>query len=530
MRAWTAVATLLAKTSSRSRLLLAIVVAFAALARAIVIVAAFMVGRGDAGAAAAVAVGAAVLYALERAVSAAARARIEGDLHRMTASALLRTDVLSAPPSLSRLVYEGGFHSLQLVVGIVPSFLADSLVALGVLPILAVTLPARLVIVAMLALGSLAVGVFVVRRVTKRLEQRSHDAYMALADTIATAIEGRLELVASAAEDELIATLDMQVRVYQRESVRASWAAAILGRAPLAAAGLAVAVAVAVDATSRDLLESAILAHALVLTASLRPLLGVIVGAHGAVRTLTFVKPFVGLLGLPSRADVVRPGTIRVPELPAPLEAKAVSFGYDADAPVLSGLSFTWEGNEPLVLVGPNGAGKTTLLRLLLGLRPPTAGTLRIGGRDLASVDLKSLRRSVAYLPQRPYLGEAHVTVRAAMKLRRTDATDDAIRRALERTGVLSMLEGRGDDPLNVSVGELSAGQRQRVGLARILLHESANIVILDEPDANLDREGVGLVVALVRELSSAGKMVLVSAHTPELCDVSARKLDLGAG
>lgn len=527
MRAPEAVATLLSKTSARSRLLLTVVILLAVLARAAIIVAAFAVARGSASAAAIGGIVAAVLYALERAVSAGARAASEGDLHRMTAETLLRSDVLAVPASLNRVVYEGAFHALQLLVAILPALVADLLVALAALPILAVTLPARLVTLATVAIVIAAAGFFVVRRMTHRLEQRSRDAYQALADTIAIAIEGRLELVARGGEDELLRTLDTQVRTYQRRSVRAAWAAAVLGRAPLAAALAAVGLAVAADATSRDLLASAILVHALVLTASLRPVIGAVIGAHGAVRTLAFVEPFVELLGLPSRDDVLRPGAAPVPALPAAFEARALSFGYDAETPVLSGLSFTWEGKEPLVLAGPNGAGKTTLLRLLLGLRPPTGGTLRLAGKELASLDLHAFRRSVAYLPQRPYLGEPHTAVRAAMKLGRTDATDDVIRRALERTAVLAMLEGRGEDPLDVAVGELSAGQRQRVALARILVHDTAKIVLLDEPDANLDREGIDLVLSLVRELSAAGKMVVVIAHTRELLGISSGRLDL---
>lgn len=502
-------------------------IVLAVLARAAIIIAAFAVARGSASAALFGAIAAAVLYALERAVSAGARGSVEGDLHRMTAEALLRSDVLAAPAALSRVVYEGAFHALQLLVGVLPSLAADLWVSLAALPILAVTLPLRLVVVATIALAMAATGFFFVRRVTQGLEQRSRDAYQALADTIAIAIEGRLELVARGGEDDLLSTLEAQIRAYQRQSVRAAWASAILGRAPLAAAVCAVGLAVLADATSRSMLESAILVHALVLTASLRPVIGAVIGAHGAVRILTFVEPFASLLRLPSRVDVVRPGHIPVPELPTAFEAIGLGFGYDDDACVLSELSFSWKGNEPLVLVGPNGSGKTTLLRLVLGLRPPTTGALRIAGKDLATLDVKSLRRSIAYLPQRPYLGEAHGTVRAAMKLGQANASDEAIRRALERTGVLAMLETRQDDPLAVPVGELSAGQRQRVGFARILLHETAKLVLLDEPDANLDREGVRLVVSLIRELSLAGKMVLVSAHTPELMAVSPRRIEL---
>jgi len=131
----------------------------------------------------------------------------------------------------------------------------------------------------------------------------------------------------------------------------------------------------------------------------------------------------------------------------------------------------------------------------------------------------------VAYLPQRPYLGEAHVTVRAALRLGITDASDVAMYEALARLDVLEPLQG--DDRLSTPVGELSTGQRQRVALARVLLQDAA-MILLDEPDANLDREGIELVGSIVRELCREGKMVAVAVHTPELAALSTNRVELG--
>jgi ABC-type transport system involved in cytochrome bd biosynthesis fused ATPase/permease subunit len=155
------------------------------------------------------------------------------------------------------------------------------------------------------------------------------------------------------------------------------------------------------------------------------------------------------------------------------------------------------------------------------------SGSLRVGGDALDALDLVSLRRHVAYLPQRPHLGEAHVSVRTALGFSCSDAGDDAMTGALGRVRLLEALRlVHQGDPLEVRVGELSAGQRQRLALARVLLQDR-DVVILDEPDANLDREGIVLVAALANELAKQGKMVAIAAHSAELATLSASTLTL---
>ncbi|HEY8076194.1 MAG TPA: ATP-binding cassette domain-containing protein, partial [Labilithrix sp.] len=192
---------------------------------------------------------------------------------------------------------------------------------------------------------------------------------------------------------------------------------------------------------------------------------------------------------------------------------------------VLEDVSFDWPPGRVLLLEGHNGCGKSTVLRLLLGLRAPATGTLAIGATDLATVDASALRAQVAYLPQRPWLGAPTTTVREAIALLEPDASDDVMRAALGRVGLDSLLRG---DVLDAIVGELSAGQRQRLALARTLTHD-APIVLLDEPDANLDAEGAERVAAIARALAESGKMVAIAAHSAVLRTLDAVHVDLSA-
>jgi ABC-type multidrug transport system fused ATPase/permease subunit len=216
------------------------------------------------------------------------------------------------------------------------------------------------------------------------------------------------------------------------------------------------------------------------------------------------------------------------PRLPARIELDRVSFQYpDAPGDALSGVSFSWDGEDLLALAGANGSGKSTCLRLLVALGRPRAGVVRIGGIDVNDIDADAWRAHVAFLPQRPYLPQ-RAEVRTAVRLLAPDASDAHIVAALDRVGVLPALRGLSSDPLEVPIDTLSVGQRQRVALARFLCREAA-LLVLDEPDANLDREGIALVAELLRELAR-DRMVVFAAHTPELVEIASRVLTLDAG
>jgi ABC-type transport system involved in cytochrome bd biosynthesis fused ATPase/permease subunit len=208
-----------------------------------------------------------------------------------------------------------------------------------------------------------------------------------------------------------------------------------------------------------------------------------------------------------------------------------VSFRYDgaaADgADVLREVSFQWTGGHLLALSGANGSGKSTCLRLLLALAAPRAGAIRVDGVDLADLDADAWRARIAFLPQRPYL-PPRSSIRAAVRFLAAEASDDRIRRALDRVGLTAALNRDGADPLEVSVDTLSVGQRQRVALARMLCRDAA-LFLLDEPEANLDRAGIELVADLVRELAR-DHMVIVAAHTPELLGLAGHVVVLDAG
>ena len=164
------------------------------------------------------------------------------------------------------------------------------------------------------------------------------------------------------------------------------------------------------------------------------------------------------------------------------------------------------------MLTGPSGAGKSTLLALLLRFLAPAAGVITAGGVDVAATDLEQWRRQIAWVPQQPYLFSGSAADNIA--LGQPGASRAAIGRAAGLAGAAEFIDAlpRGyDTPLGERGLRLSAGQRQRIALARAFLRD-APLLLLDEPTAHLDPAGAGLIAsALDTEL--ADRTVILISH-----------------
>jgi ABC-type bacteriocin/lantibiotic exporter with double-glycine peptidase domain len=518
---------LLSRTAPRTRALACVVALALVAARLFAVATALEVAHGDARGAALLGALAGGAFVVQRIVAGAARVHAECDLYGAATRALLDTDVLGVPAEdPQRVVFESNHVGRNVIAGALPNLGADVVASVVLVPVLGSHFPLRVLALGAVALFVVLATVLALRRATMRLQDGVLRASERVADGMIAAIEGRLELVARGGEGAFARTYEQTLREYARIATRASLGSAALGRAPLFMGTAVVASIVAIDASSREALATTVLGEALLLAAAMPAVLGVVVGAHELARSARVVMPLVAILEAPRRPDLDRRGGL-APAVPAPISIERVTFVYDSErAPVLADVSAEWTTGRPLVVAGPNGGGKSTLLRLVLGLRPASAGTIRVGELELGGVDLGALRRRVAYLPQRPYLGEAYHSIKSALQFACADATDAAMVAAVGRAGLGARLAAE-NDPLGVRLGTLSAGQRQRIALARILL-QNAPVVLLDEPDANLDQDGVKLVADIVLELVAAGKMVLLAAHAPELMALSPAPLHLG--
>jgi heme exporter protein A len=194
---------------------------------------------------------------------------------------------------------------------------------------------------------------------------------------------------------------------------------------------------------------------------------------------------------------------------------------WRGDRHVLKGVSLSLAPRQLLHIRGPNGSGKTTLLRVACGLLRPEQGEVSWNGHSISGVRLE-YQAVLAYASHEPALkGDltALENLRFAVGLKRRASTRE-LRDSLEQTGAAACA----DLPARV----LSAGQRRRVAMARVLAM-SASLWLLDEPFTNLDAEGTELMSALLRSHVSQGGAALVVAHHDLTIAVDSRRLDLAA-
>ncbi|MGQ4484775.1 thiol reductant ABC exporter subunit CydD [Streptomyces sp. SAS_281] len=218
-------------------------------------------------------------------------------------------------------------------------------------------------------------------------------------------------------------------------------------------------------------------------------------------------------------------------EVPASLrlELEGVTVRHEGRSePSLAATWLTVEEGETVALVGPSGVGKSTLLNVVLGFTAPDEGRVRVGSTDLADISLERWRECIAWVPQRPHLFAG--TIAENVRLARPAADDSAVTAALRAAGAYEFVRGLPDGDRTV-LGEdgagLSAGQRQRIALARAFLADRP-VLLLDEPTASLDGETEAGIVEAVRRLA-AGRTVLLVVHRPALLPVADRVVTLTA-
>ncbi|HVJ93460.1 MAG TPA: ATP-binding cassette domain-containing protein [Labilithrix sp.] len=483
------------------------------------------------------AVGFSVVLALLGALRAASRAPLLASVRKrfttLVADILLHHRELGPAPKrdgAELVIFEALWTAEDLAAERIPGLVADSVAAVVLSGLVVCTLPASVIAVGVAALALAALAGEGARRISGTQAQRSWDAFLPVASSLEACIHGGPELVANGRDREQEEIVRERTQEWIRNAWRADWLSGLSGKLPILLGFVGVMIAIVYAQMARGVAPEAALAVALVIASSLPPFASVLSNFVELSRAVPKLSPFKELL---EREPPPAPRGPRrdVPRLPTVIRWDLVDYAYPLGdgrrgPPILSQASGELRPGRLIGLAGPNGAGKSTLFRLLLGFDRPQAGSIRAGGIDLADFDPREWRTKIAYLSQRPFLPNT-ASLREAIRFLAPTATDGEMARALSRVGLWDRLtEESKHAPLDILVGSLSAGQRQRVAMARVLVQE-AEVVLLDEPDANLDRAGVKLLGGILRELATTSMVVFI-AHDEDLLAAADHVVRLG--
>ncbi|ATG46185.1 type I secretion system permease/ATPase [Celeribacter ethanolicus] len=220
---------------------------------------------------------------------------------------------------------------------------------------------------------------------------------------------------------------------------------------------------------------------------------------------------------------------VRAPNLSGAFALEEVTYRHDPSAPpVISIPALEIKAGEHVALLGGNGAGKSTLLRLLSGLTDPATGSVLLDNLAMSQIDPIDRRRQIGYLPQSVALFQG--TLRDNLLLDHGTHSDDELLEALDAVGLGEFVRRhvRGLDLQLTGNSNVSGGQRQSIGLARILLQDP-KIVLLDEPTSAFDHVTEAKVIAHLKEWLQ-GRTTIISTHKRELLSLTERAIVLKEG
>lgn len=234
--------------------------------------------------------------------------------------------------------------------------------------------------------------------------------------------------------------------------------------------------------------------------------------------TDTISKALVGyerikeILTIESRVKDL-PRARRAPRFKGKIEFEHVSFAYDGETPVLKDITFRVEPGQVAALVGPSGTGKTTVISLLPRFYEPTAGCVKIDGRDTRTFTLKSLREQMSFVLQETLL--FHASIADNIAYGKPDASRTQIVRAAQLANAHEFIE-KLPNGYNTVVGDrgatLSGGERQRISIARAVIRDTP-LLILDEPTTGLDSASESAVMEALDRLMTNRTVIVIAHH-----------------
>ena len=267
----------------------------------------------------------------------------------------------------------------------------------------------------------------------------------------------------------------------------------------------------AVLVLQNELTPGAMIAGSILMGRALAP----VEQAIGSWKTVVAARAAYERINTQLRENTPQAQSMALPPPTGKIDVEAVIYAYpESSEPTLKNVSFSLNAGETLGVVGPTASGKSTLVRLLIGNLAPRSGHVRIDDMDVVEWNAEDLGPHIGYLPQDVELFGGTIQENIA---RLGEASSEDVIAAAQLANVHEMVL-RMPQGYDTEIGErgmaLSGGQRQRVGLARALF-QSPKLVVLDEPNANLDQEGELALLQAIEKLKETKTTAIIVAHRP---------------
>ncbi|MCH7230968.1 thiol reductant ABC exporter subunit CydD [Glycomyces sp. L485] len=456
----------------------------------------------------------ALLASVQEAAAHSAAAGVKTALRRQVLAHLMRLPSTDRNTGETTALLVRGIDALDAYFArYLPQLVLAAIVPVGVLITMAAAYPAAALIVA-LTLPLIPVFGILIGLYTKTHAERRWQSTATLAHHFADLVAGLPTLKAfgrAAAQVDSIRSTTGAYRKRTMSLLRVAFCSALVLELAASLSVAIVAVTVGVQLVHGGLsgqigLQTALLVLILAPEAYL-PLRNVGAHYHASAEGLAAAERLFAVLDQRPEASG---GASRIADRAPVILFRRTVFAYPGREP-LPEVSLTAPPGRITVLTARSGAGKSTLLAALVGFRVPASGAIEIDGTPLAELDLTALRRSIAWMPQRPALVDG--TVADNVRLAVPDGADEAAVAA----AIASARAPEAGRRVSADGSGVSAGEAARIGLARILLRAEAldtPILLLDEPTAHLDADTEQAVLASI-ETAATGRTVLIASHRP---------------
>ena len=482
---------------------------------------------------------------LALAVSLLTLAALDGIRSRLLVRASARMDALLSPEILRRMLSQGGrdnvqaMRDLDMVRQALASPAATALMDLPWAPIFVIVCFMLHFWLGVLAVASIVLLLVIAwrnQKVTREAMQQSSQALAAshASEQAASVYAGTLRGLGmvGAMVNRQLAQRATGLRTMAEAQFAGSRYSALSRFLRLFVQSAALGVG-ALLAIVGSISAGAIIAASILLGRALQPIDQLVGGWSTLTSARASLIRLADILGRPADTDRIRTA------LPAPrgkLDVEQVAVRSGDGRVLLGGISFSAGPSEILGIVGPSGSGKTTLAKVIAGAIIPDMGVVRLDGAQRADWDADLLGRFIGYLPQEPSLFEGtikeNISRFEAWTAGADGSVDQEVVAAAQQAGVhdLVLQLPRGyDTPLGPLGAGVSAGQAQRIALARALYRNPA-LLILDEPNAFLDAEGEAALLRAVLAARGRGATILLIAHRKAVLDRADRLLVLEGG